>query len=95
LDVSVFGGELFASEVSFRLEARAKVGSQEAVVGEAASCAHVDPATGVVKLKAGQAVKVPMRIVEDFVGPMEVRAVDAETGLTYGLPLKLKVEILS
>ena len=95
LDVSVFGGELFSSEVSFRLEARAKVGDKETVVGEAASCAHVDPATGVVKLKAGQAVKVPMRIMEDFVGTVEVRAVDSETGLTYGLPLKLKVEILT
>jgi hypothetical protein len=95
LDVSVFGGELFSSEVSFRLEARAKVGDKETVVGEAASCEHVDPATGVVKLKAGQAVKVPLRIVEDFVGGMEVRAIDAETALTYGLPLKLKVEILT
>ncbi|MCU0785482.1 MAG: PglZ domain-containing protein, partial [Verrucomicrobia bacterium] len=95
LDVSVFGGELFASEVSFRLEARAKVGDQETVVGEAASCAHVDPATGVVKLKAGQAVKVPLRVAEDFTGAMEVRAVDAETGLTYGAPLKLKTEILT
>ena len=95
LDVSVFGGELFSSEVSFRLEARAKVGEKETVVGEAASCAYVDPATGVVKLKAGQAAKVPLRLVEDFTGAMEVRAVDAETGLTYGLPLKLKAEILA
>jgi hypothetical protein len=95
LDVSVFGGELFAGEVSFRLEARAKVGQNETVVGEAASCAYVDPATGVVKLKTGQAAKVPLRIVEDFTGLMEVRAVDAETGLTYGLPLKLKAEILA
>ena len=64
-------------------------------MGEAASCPHVDPATGVVKLKTGQAAKVPLRIIEDFVGPMEVRAVDAETGLIYGSPLKLKVEILT
>jgi hypothetical protein len=95
LDVCVFGGELFASEVAFRLEARAKIGEKETVVGEAASSAYVDPATGVVKVKAGQAVKVPMRIIEDFVGAMEVRAVDAETGLTYGLPLKLKIETLA
>ncbi len=95
LDVSVFGGELFSSEVSFRLEAKAKTGDKETVVGEAASCAHVDPATGVVKLKAGQAVKVPLRVVENFLGWMEVRAIDAETGITYGLPLKLKVETLA
>jgi len=95
LDVSVFGGELFSSGVSFRLEARAKIGNKEAVVAEAASCAHVDPATGVVRLNLGQAVKVPLRVVEDFVGSMEVRAVDAETGLTYGSPLNLKVEILT
>jgi len=95
LDVCVFGGELFTSEVAFRLEARAKIGDKETVVGEAASSACVDPATGVLKVKAGQAVKVPMRIVEDFVGAMEVRAVDAETGVTYGLPLKLRVETLA
>jgi hypothetical protein len=95
LDVSVFGGELFSSEVSFRLEARAKVGEKIAVVGEAASCAYVDPATGVVKVKAGQAVKVPLRVIEDFAGWMEVRAVDPETGATYGLPLKLKIETIA
>jgi hypothetical protein len=99
LDVCVFGkggqNELFSSEVSFRLEAQAKVAGKDIVVGEAASCAHVDPATGVVKLKAGQAAKVPLRLVEDFIGAMEVRAIDAETGLTYGDPLKLKAELLT
>jgi hypothetical protein len=95
LDISVFGGELFAGEVAFRLEAKAKTTTGEAVVGEAASCAFVDPATGVVRVKTGQAVKVPLRIVEDFNGLMEVRAIDAETGVTYGAPLKLKTETLT
>jgi len=95
LDVSVFGGELFADEVAFRLEAKAKAAGGETIVGEAASCAFVDPATGVVKVKTGQAVKIPLRIVEDFNGVMEVCAIDAETGVTYGSPLKLKAEILT
>jgi hypothetical protein len=95
LDVCVFGRELFTGEIAFRLEARAKTAAGETVVGEAASCAYADPATGVVKVKAGQAVKVPLRIVEDFNGMLEVRAVDAETGVIYGAPLKLKAEILT
>ena len=94
LDVCVFSKELFAGEIAFRLEARAKTTAGEIIVGEAASCSYVDPATGVVKIKAGQAIKVPLRIVEDFNGPMDVRAIDAETGVIYGAPLKLKAEIL-
>lgn len=95
LDVCVFGRELFAGELAVRLEARAKTTAGETVVGEAASCPYVDPATGVVKIKTGQAIKVPLRIAEDFNGPMEVRAIDAETGVSYGTPLKLKAEILT
>jgi PglZ domain-containing protein len=95
LDISVFGGELFVGEVAFRLEAKAKTTAGEVVVGEAASCAFADPATGVVRVKTGQAVKVPLRIAEDFNGLMEVRAIDAETGVTYGAPLKLKTETLT
>jgi hypothetical protein len=44
LDVCVFGRELFGGEVAFRLEARTKTTTAETVVGEAASCAYVDPA---------------------------------------------------
>jgi hypothetical protein len=94
LEVSVFGGELFAPEIAFRLEARAKTEKGEVVVGEAASCPWVDAATGILTVKAGQAVKVPLRIIEDFTGSMEVRAVEAETGVVYGLPLKLKAEMI-
>jgi hypothetical protein len=94
LEVSVFGGELFTQEIAFRLEARAAGDRGDAIVGEAASCPWVDPASGIVTVKSGQAVKVPLRIVEDFTGPIEVRAIDSETGASYGLPLKLKVEII-
>ncbi len=95
LDVCVFGGELFSAEVTFHLQARAKTEKGEIVVGEAASCAHVDSATGLVKVKTGQAVKIPLRIIEDFTGSMEVRAVDPETGVVYGLPIKLKAEMIA
>ncbi len=94
LDISVFGGELFGSEVVFRLEGRAVIDSGDVVVAEAASSPHVDAATGSVRVKAGQAVKVPLRVADDFFGALEVRAIDAETGLLYGAPLKLKVEVL-
>ena len=64
------------------------------LVGEAAACQCVDPATGVAKVKTGQAVKIPLKINEDFRGTMEVRAVDAETGVTYGSPLTLTTAYL-
>jgi hypothetical protein len=85
LEVSVFGGELFAPETAFRLEARARTDRGEIVVGEAASCQFVDVATGILTVKTGCAVKVPLRIVEDFTGSMEVRAIDAETRVILGL----------
>jgi hypothetical protein len=95
IDVSVFGNELFSTnEISFRLEARGQLKGKESTVGEAASCPDVDPATGLVKVKAGLAVKVPVRIEDDFMGDMEIRAIDATTGVVYGSPLKLKLEIL-
>jgi hypothetical protein len=51
--------------------------------------------TGLLRLTSGQAVKVPLRIDEDFTGAFEVRAVDAETGVVYGSPLKLKAETIA
>jgi hypothetical protein len=90
VEIIVFGGELFEGEIGLRLEAVA----QGKLVGEAAACPYVDPATGVVKLKAGRAVKVPLRINEDFRGTMEVRAVDADTSVAYGSPLTLTTAYL-
>ena len=92
LDVSVFGGDLFACDVVFKLEVRSTALKEEKAVGEAASSPHVDPATGLVRLKMGQAARVPIRLDDVFVGAFQVRAVDAETGVIYGSPLHLKAE---
>ena len=93
VEVIVFG-ELFEAEIGFRLEAKAKAPAKEDLVGEAAACQCVDPATGVAKVRTGQAVKIPLKINEDFRGTMEVRAVDAEMGVTYGSPLTLTTAYL-
>jgi len=94
VEVIVFGGELFEAEIAFRLEAKAKAPAKEDLVGEAAACQCVDPATGVVKVKMGQAVKIPLKINEDFRGAMEIRAVDVDTGVAYGSPLELTTAYL-
>jgi hypothetical protein len=92
LDISVFGGDFFANDVVFRLEVRSVTSGETKTVGEAASSPHVDPATALVRLKTGQAARVPLRLDDDFVGPFEVRAVDAETGVVYGSTLKLNAQ---
>jgi hypothetical protein len=64
--------------VQFRWVARA--GKRE--VGEAAPSEHVDPTSGIVKIESGQAIKVPLRMKEDFAGEFTVTAVDPVTQVT-------------
>ncbi|BDC48930.1 hypothetical protein F183_A12460 [Bryobacterales bacterium F-183] len=79
IEVSMFQADLFgSSSVQFRLVARA--GKKE--VGEAAPSEHVDPTSGIVKIEAGQAIKVPLRMKEDFSGEFTVTAVDPVTQVT-------------
>jgi PglZ domain len=97
IDVSVFAGDIFESnEMELRLEAWGKdpATGQERVVGEPASSEHVHPATGLVRVKPGQAIKVPIRLDEGFSGSFEVRAYDPETRVAYGEALRLKTNIL-
>ena len=97
IDVSVFAGDIFESgEMELRLEAwgRDSATGQERVVGEPASSEHVHPATGLVRVKPGQAIKVPIRLEEGFSGPFEVRVYDPETRVAYGEALRLKTTIL-
>lgn len=90
--------ELEASthEIELRLEAWGKDSAtgQERIVGEPASSNHVHPATGLVRLKPGQAIKVPIRLEESFNGAFEVRVYDPETRVAYGEALRLKTNIL-
>jgi len=98
LEVCVFGGDMFSSEeITFKLEALAKSSSdkKERIVGEPAACAEVDSATGFVRMKPGQAAKIPLRLEEGVDGSFEVRATHPETGVTLGSPLKLKAKLMT
>jgi hypothetical protein len=97
VEVAVFGGDIFAQDlVRFRLEAWSKPSGEktESVVGEPAACQEVEPATGFVHMRPGHAAKIPLRLAENVDGPIEIRATDADTGVTLGLPLKLKVKLM-
>jgi hypothetical protein len=83
--VEAFG----AKELEFQLEAHAK----NKVVGEAASCQHLDPSTNLIKIQLGQAIKVPLRMDDDFEGAFEVRAVDPRTQANHAT-LKLKTNYM-
>ena len=83
-------------EIELRLEAWGKDAAtgQERIIGEPASSDHVHPATGLVRVKPGQAIKVPIRLDEGFSGSFEVRVYDPETRVAYGEALRLKTNIL-
>lgn len=53
------------------------------VVGEVAASQHVNPATNMISMEPGQAIKVPLKMAEEFHGRFEVRAVDPITGVNY------------
>ncbi len=92
IEISAFvQKDLFAgsTEIEFQLEAY----SNKEVVGEAASCQHVNPANNLVRIKPGQAIKVPLKMNEDFTGNFEVRAINPETMVNYST-LKLKTDYL-
>jgi hypothetical protein len=65
--------------LQFSLEARAG----KKLVGEVAPSACVDPATGLVTIEQGVAVKVPLRMDEGFEGEFVVAAIDPVTQATY------------
>jgi hypothetical protein len=97
IDVSVFAGDIFESgDLELRLEAWGKdpVTGQERVVGEPASSEHVHPASGLVRVRPGQAIKVPIRLEEGFNGAFEIRTYDPETRVLHGEALRLKTHIL-
>ncbi|MEA2083912.1 MAG: PglZ domain-containing protein [Thermodesulfobacteriota bacterium] len=92
IEISAFAqGNLFggSTEIEFQLEAYSK----KEVVGEAASCGHVNPANNLVRINPGQAIKVPLKMMEDFRGIFEVRAINPETMVNYST-VKLKTDYL-
>jgi hypothetical protein len=97
IDLSVFKRGLFqADQIEVRLEAWAKgqSGNTEIIVGEPASSEFVNPATGNVRIAPGQAIKVPLKMDEDFNGSFELRVLDPETRIAHTPPLKLKTNYI-
>ena len=90
IELSLYKTGLFQAEaIEFQLEARSK----NKVVGEAGTCDSLNPATNLITMRPGDAIKVPLRMDEDFQGAFEVRATDPATGIHYGT-LKLKTNYM-
>ena len=90
IEVVLFQPDMLGAEtLRFRLEARAG----KSLVGQVATSANVEPATGLVVIEPGAAVKVPLRMDETFQGEFSVTAVDPVTQATYDT-LKLKTDYL-
>jgi hypothetical protein len=87
IEISVFKTGLFDETIEFSLAAYAA----GQLVGEAGSCDHVNNATGLVSVRPKEAVKVPLRMDEEFQGSFEVRAVDPVTLYNYAV-LKLRTD---
>jgi hypothetical protein len=81
IEVSLFSDLYGTEEIDFRLEAKAK--AKNRVVGEAGPSPHVDPSTGLVRVKSGAALKVPLRMNDAFEGKFTVVAVNPTTQATY------------
>jgi hypothetical protein len=96
IDLSVFKEGLFQpEEIELRVEAWAKDPPPAGrIVGEPASSEFVNPATGNVRVTPGQALKVPLKMNEDFTGTFELRVIDPETRVAYVSPLKLKTNYI-
>ena len=78
--------DMFGEEtVELRIEAL----SGNTTVGVAASSAYTDPSSGLVRVKAGQKYKIPLRMEEEFSGSFIVKASHPVTQVTYGEPLAL------
>ncbi len=88
IEVVLFQPDMFGDEsLQFSLEAKAG----KKFVGQVAPSPNVDPATGLVTLEAGAAVKIPLRMEEDFQGEFTVTAVNPVTQMTFAR-LKLQTD---
>lgn len=84
VEISMFS-TMFDETVEFQLEAY----SQDGLVGEVAASLHVNATTNLLEIQPGQAIKVPLKMDDDFHGSFEVRAIDPVTQVNYAT-LKLK-----
>jgi len=76
-------------ELEFQLEAYSK----GKVEGEVGTSDYVNPSTNLVRIRPGEAIKVLLKMNEDFHGAFEVRATDPITGANYST-LKLKTDYM-
>jgi hypothetical protein len=91
IEVILLQPELFEA-VTVQFSMQAKAGKK--VVGEVSPASNVDPATGLVTVESGTAVRVPLRMDETFEGEFTVTAVDPVTGAMFGEPLTLRTDYL-
>jgi len=89
IEIAVYQTGLFEEELEFQLEAYEK----RKVVGEVGTSNHVNPATNLVKIRPGEAIKIPLKMDDDFHGSFEVRATDPVTGIDYAT-LKLRTDYM-
>lgn len=76
------------------MEAKGKEGDDKGeLVGEPGLGPAVDPATQLLNLEDGKAVRVTLKLFDEFSGKFEVILFDPETKLTYAT-LELKTDIL-
>jgi len=90
IEVMLFQSDMFGGE-TIQLSLEAKTGKR--VVGEVAPNPNVDPTTGLVTIAAGAALKIPLRMEEQFEGEFTVTAVDPVTQVTYA-KLKLQTDYI-
>lgn len=88
IEISTLSDDLFA-EIEIQLEAY----SGNEIVGEPAKCPALNPATNLINLQAGKAIKVPLKMEEDFQGDFEVRAIDPINQITYS-SIRLKTNYM-
>lgn len=79
LELALHQMGLFEESMEFALEAF----DGKTLVGETAVGQYVNDATGLITMQPGQAIKVPLKMEDDFEGSFIVRASDPETGVVY------------
>ncbi|MCC6282600.1 MAG: PglZ domain-containing protein [Saprospiraceae bacterium] len=80
--LELISNDLFAQENYFELYMEAYDGKGK-LVGEAKRSDPVDPATGILALKANRSVQVTLRMEDDFEGKFTIKAIDPKNQATY------------
>ena len=82
VEIRLEAGDLYSTvgEYEILLEAHDRKGN---IVGEATPGGLVNPATGTITLKPGEAVQIPLKMQLDFEGKFIVKAMDPVTLAGY------------